>query len=528
MKLEGETTPARIVGYRAVAAACLLALSIAGAAACGGNERGASNHAAPDGDAGAVLDASVPDASMMGDGPVVDEGARDVSTEEHCICDVYVAPSPPLQLSAGWARTYASGDPLNATPAVLAAYGDGVVFAGASSDPAVVGVARFPDASVTSEAFVGRLQHDGGSMWAAPLHGAGMPAGVAETAGGDVVVVAPWLPGQTMVSIGFVGTDIYLGKFTADGAPVYEKDIALPPSDAAVSSLSVDGVAVDSSGAAYVVGSISGADGAENIAFTKVDSSGALSWNRVFAGDGPGFEMTCNAAVVLPGGDVVIGGDVNGHVDFGGGKRSTLVAGTYETMAYLARFTAAGQWVSDVEFGTGPASTTFALAATSDGGLLVGGFLAGTAKFGPLTVSADFQTPTAYVAALQSPDSGLWGALIYDGGSPLLTESPLTSAVAVDTLGYAHATGQFDGRRLVANYAAATGELLAAFTVDVGNATTGVAGASLAVDSQESVWVSGALGEHAKFGAITLDGAAPEIQGVPISSFIVRLDPATP
>ena len=530
MRIKARLAPVGVAGYCAIACICASNLP-----ACGG--RAAHADAAPDRGAGSVYDSSAVDVIAPSDVTVADATAPDSADEDASpsfadgatLADA--TPDDALadagsSFSAGWAWTYAGGDSINGTPPVLAAFGDGIVFAGASSNPAVVGVAGFPNANVTAEPFVARLEHDGGSMWAAPLNGAGMPAGIAATPDGAIVVAAPWLPGVQKLDRGDFGTDIYLGKFAADGTPTYEKDLALPSSVGSFSGLSVNGAAVDSSGAIYVVGQILQSNGTNAIAFVKVDASGDIAWVKAIPGDGPGYEMLAYAVVVLPGGDVVIGGDVNGHVDFGGGARSTLVAGTYETMAYLARFTSDGQWVSDVTFGTGPASTALALAATPTGDVLVGGWLAGTATFGALTLSADLGGATSYVADLQSTWSGRWGAFVSDGGLPLLIATPVTSAVAVDALGQVHATGVYDGRRLLANYVLTSGEKLPDFVVDVGDAGSGATGTSLAVDSAQSVWVSGLFGERATFGAITLDGTAPLYAGVPISTFIARFDPS--
>lgn len=71
----------------------------------------------------------------------------------------------------------------------------------------------------------------------------------------------------------------------------------------------------------------------------------------------------------------------------------------------------------------------------------------------------------------------------------------------------------------------ATGQRLADFSVEVGDGGSGAFGTSLAVDSTQSVWVSGLFGDHAKFGTITLDGAAPPYPGTSVTPFVVRLDP---
>lgn len=84
-----------------------------------------------------------------------------------------------LQLRAGGASSWTSGNPLNPTPAVVAAYGDGVVIASASSDPSVVGLTPFGDSGVVSKAFVGCLAHDGSVVWSVPIGATGLPSGIA-------------------------------------------------------------------------------------------------------------------------------------------------------------------------------------------------------------------------------------------------------------------------------------------------------------------------------------------------------------
>jgi hypothetical protein len=508
-------------------------LTLAGAAGCGGASAGATSHGSDD--SGAIDDASVPWDGTFPDAAATGDAAADAMTLPDAAVPDAALVDASTTLVAGWAWTYPSSDPLNATPPLLAAYADGVVLAGASSDPAVVGVTSFPDAAIKSEAFVKRLQHDGGPMWTTPLHGVGMPTGVAVTASGTTVVVGPWLPGQSTISPSFVGTDMYLGKFDADGKPIYEKDIAIPSSAGSEEDVAINGVAVDASDNVYVVGSIQRSSGAEAMLVMKLDSSANVLWTKALDGDGPGYEMLPLAVAVLPvtasmpaPGDVVVGGDFNGHVDFGGGSLSTLFDGTYETMAFLVRFTSAGYWVSNEVFGTGPGSSARALAGTSGGQVVVGGAMTGTATFGALSLATDFQSSAAYVAQLQQPTwSGQWGAIVADSGSPLVA-GPMTSAVAIDSSGRVRTTGGTDGRRLVASFLLSTGTQLPDFTVDVGDASAGVGGTSLAIDSTQSVWVSGVFGEHATFGTLAQQGVAPPLAGDPISTFVARLDPSGP
>jgi hypothetical protein len=206
--------------------------------------------------------------------------APDAASESESSLENGGTTSVPPQV--GTAISYLGGDTANATPPVLAALGDGVVLAGSSADPKVVGVTQFGDAAVQSEAFIARLNHAGQTVWSAPLPSAGLPAGIVVDSAGDIVVAAPFVGGVDTVTTGVVGSDLYLAKFTPDGTPIYAKDLAvtgLSPTGGVAPA----GMAADSQGAVYVVGDAiqQSVNGSTYVWFAKYDTNGDNVFSKV-------------------------------------------------------------------------------------------------------------------------------------------------------------------------------------------------------------------------------------------------------
>jgi hypothetical protein len=433
-----------------------------------------------------------------------------------------------LQLLPAWGWTYKNGDAVNVTPAILAAYGDGVVLAGASADPMVVGVPYFDDAGTVSEAFLGRLAHDGHLLWSLPLASVGMPVGLAVDAHGGIVVSASYLPGFPQILTGRVSSDLYLAKFGGDGAPLYATHPNLAGIVGSGDIVGESGLAVDSTDAVYIVASITRANLDEAVLLMKCDSGGNVVWTKIFPGD-PGKEIVGVAIAVLANDEVAITGDFDGHVDFGGGAVASDPQGSFRALGYLARFSPSGQYLSSITFGGTPANYGWGLAPSGEGDVILGGHIDGDAQVGGVSLHGDpagspfVARRSPFVARLDRNGVARWATLIA-GATPDNTGS----ALAVDHAGYVHLAGYFGGELLIANYDSANATRLRDVRVTTNDAGAGVVGNSLAVDSTQSLWVSGSFGENATLGTIVLKGRVPDYANQQSSIFVARLDPGGP
>jgi hypothetical protein len=424
--------------------------------------------------------------------------------------------STAAQLHVGATATYRGGDPINGTPPVLAALGDAVVLAGSSSDPKVVGLTAFADASTESEAFVGRLNRDGTFAWSAPLPPAGLPRGIVVDSAGDIVVAAPYLVGFDLVTVGSVGTDLYLAKFTASGTAVYGIDepiAGVGPNDV----VDPAGIAADSKGNVYVVGQVVIEDtDTEAVWFAKYDSMGNNVFSKQFAAPPMGLEALATAVTVLPSDEVVVTGTFEGSLDLGGTTLYTELEGGTEISGFVARFGSDGTLISAVQFGDGLFSEGAALAPAPNGDVVIGGLLSGSLGLPGLSLTGDFGMGTPMAARLNRTGGAEWASTL---DAAALGTSP--NAAALDLAGRTHLVGPFGRSIVVASFDEAGAPLTNLLASTTGDAGMGVQGASIAVDSMQSLWVSGTFDTHTTLGTQMLSG---NVVGI----FVARIDPGTP
>ena len=467
-------------------------------------------------DGGSVDDAAADDASA--DAGLPDAGGTDATLSDAPSSDgpADAPPSDALQQNPGWATAIPSGDPVNATIPVLAALDDGVVLAGASSSPSVVGVPQF-DAGVVSEAFLARLQHDGTAQWSVPLLPAGLPTGVAVDPSGDIIVTAPYLPGFATVSPFVVGPDLYLGKFTPTGTAVYEKHLVLTGTIAQSDSISGAGLAVDSTGAIYIAGGVVRASAQQDILLVKYDTNGNQVWVKTFPGDPAGVgEVDVTSITIATGDEVVIAGGFTGHFDFGGGPLADVAeAGFAPLIGFIARFSAAGTYVSSAAFGGPTFNLGGALVATTGGDVLLSGNVTGPVTVGGLSVPADTTNGSPFLARLDRNNTAQWATVAASTGT-----LPIGRAIAIDGAARAHLTGQLGGQLLVDDFTE-TGAPAANVSAETSDAGAGINGYSLAVDSMQSLWVAGTFDTQATLGSIMLTGSSAGV-------FVARIDPGGP
>jgi len=396
-----------------------------------------------------------------------------------------------------------SGDPLNSTPPVLLAVDDGVVIAGASSDPETVGLTAF-ESGKTSEAFVARLDADGMPMWRVPLLAASLPWAIARSAD-DVVIVAPYLPELAEVSTSYVSKDIYVAKVGLDGTVRYETSVTFDHE----STFSY-GLAVDATGALFLAGGVQDVDpqagfGGHPI-LIKCDPDGAKLWERTF--EHTGTQGYANDVEVLPSGDVVMTGAFDRDLSFGGTTDTITSSATLDGLpsGFVARFTTDGEPVWADAFGGEDFSVGTGLAALANGDFLLAGAGALDVTVGGITVMGEPYTPSdeepfppaaAFVARLSGDGTASWVTLEAAGTFAELVE---TDGGTVYLAGNLEADLTRTDAAYFLTYDAVSGESVQAMRAANG---AGVSTSSLAVGTG-SAWVSGRFTGSADFGNTNL------------------------
>jgi hypothetical protein len=399
-----------------------------------------------------------------------------------------------------------SGDPLNSTPPVLARLGDGVVLAGATSDPKVAGVDAF-GTGIESEAFLAGLDHAGKATWSHPLLAAGLPNAVAVNATQEIVVVAPYLPDLMTVSTSFSSDSIYLGKFTATGTTVFEKELAFD------TGTRLYALAVDGAGAIWLAGAQSNKDDFpnESMMLAKYDSAGKEQFVHVFPHDG----STCYATSIsaTAAGEVVLTGTFNGHFNLGGDALTTQATyGSGDSLSlmpngFAARFTSEGKHVWSQRFGGPIFDLGNAVTWLPDGDVALAGKLSGAASVGGKSVAAEEETGQPFVARLDGTGKARWVELSTTGAARAFAIEPDGSAL--------HVAGSFDANAYLQDRDAATGMLLRSAKPASGTPDA----YSAALDGVGSLWLAGTY-------PTSLDLSNQNLLSAASGVFLLRLDRA--
>lgn len=387
----------------------------------------------------------------------------------------------------------------NVAQPVLAAIPGGVVIAGASGDPATVGLEALDD-GITSEAFVARLDTAGKIQWTVPLLDAGAPRDVGVSATGEVVVVAPYMPGFGMLSSSSSSDDLYLVKLDSAGTILFERVLTF---DLDQDGTTVYGMDVAADGSITIAGMYFSAGGQHPL-LAKYDTDGRELW--VAPVDHQGRQGWANDAVSLPNGDVVFTGYFDGTANFGG--ETIESQGTWQDSVselpngFLVRLSGQGQHVYSQRFGGTSVDGGTALSRLGDDVILTGGASgAGVLAGAMLGASPD---GSSFVASVNSNGAANW-----------VTIGPgvIGRAVATDPAGNVYLGGQLGGDRIVASYDR-DGALVVEATVSGSGSIDSYA---LAVDDDFGVWVAGTFTGDIDFGnANVVSSAETDV-------FLVRL-----
>ena len=366
----------------------------------------------------------------FGTGPMTSSGFKDVFVAK------YSAAGVPL-----WAKSY--GEPNDDEEALGVAMdgSGGVVVTGYFKQTVNFGTGPLTAAGTyLGDVFVAKYSASGAPLWVKQVGSSGFDKGTAIAVdGASNVLVTGYFNGTVNFGLGTVtsagGPDVFLVKYTPEGAPLWAKRFGGSGFDVA------HGIGVDGGGNVAVTGEFQNtADfgtglltsaGGRDIFLAEYSPDGAPLWSRSFGGTS---EDGATSVALDGSGNVIVTGSFTGAVDFGGGLLPDLGGGDI----FLAKYSPSGAHLWSKRFGGGGSLGEQAAGVTADGAgnvILTGAILDSVSFGGPVLWSN--QTYDIYVAKFTAAGAYLWSRRAGEG----YDDSGL--AVAADGSGNALVAGYF-------------------------------------------------------------------------------------
>jgi hypothetical protein len=314
----------------------------------------------------------------FGGGPLTSAGAS----------DVFVAKVDPDGHHI-WSKRFGDEEPHQAAGSVAVDASGDVILTGLFK-----GAVDFGGGWLTSagsyDVFVAKFDPQGNHIWSKRFGDANEQWGgdVAVDGAGNLVVAGTFhgvvdFGGGPLTSEGFGYEglqDIFMVKFDPAGNHLWSKRFGDP--DAQYGGY----VAVDAFGSIYSSGGfwsvvdfgggpLYSTDGGEDMYFVKFDPDGDHIWSQRF---GDIEEQYGGEVAIEESGAIVINGDFNGVIDFGGGPLTS--AGSLDV--FVARFDSAGNHLSSERFGDGTFQQSTGMAVDRWAHVVVAGKFLGTIDFG--------------------------------------------------------------------------------------------------------------------------------------------------
>jgi hypothetical protein len=292
-----------------------------------------------------------------------------------------------------------------------------------------------------TDAFVAKLDPNGGVAWAKRFGGAGAQLGqaIGVDAQGNVVLLADGFQTMDFGGGGLTSAgnyDMFVAKFDPAGSYLWSKRFGGVNADFG------QGIAVDSAGNIVFTGKSdtvvdfgSGAPlpaaGGQDALVVKLDPLGAYLWDKRY-GDGAN-QFGARVATDLQN-DVLVAGGFEGSIHLGGGTLAAVGA----VDLFAAKLTSAGAHVYSKRFGAAGANPSIlGLAASPGGDMFFAGQVDGAISFGggllPAGGGAD-----AFAVRLDGAGGHAWSKRFGAAGNQYAT------GVVVDGIGAVLLTGYFE------------------------------------------------------------------------------------
>ena len=357
----------------------------------------------------------------------------------------------------------------------------------------------------SNDVFLAKYDAGGAHVWSKKFGAGGFDDayGVAVDGGDNVYVVGYFngtvdFGGGGLVSAG--SGDMFIAKYNSAGTHLWSKRFGSTLLDLGL------GVAVDGSNNVLLTGSFRGtvdfgggglvAPGGSDVVVAKFDANGNHVWSQRF---GSTLSEAGNTVAVDASGNVIVGGQFQGTVSFGGGA---LVASS--TDMFLAKYNSAGLHQWSVDFGGTGSDIGLAAAVDVSGNVFYTGYFSDTVNFGGgnrVSVGGTDIFLAKYSSAGAHQWSHAFGSALNDEGKGVAVDSDLN----VTMTGEYQDTIDFGGGGLMS---AGTWDMIVA-TYDAAGvhqwsqrfgSTEADGGRSIAVDGSDNLLVSGQFRLTVDFG----------------------------
>ena len=347
--------------------------------------------------------------------------------------------------------------------------------------------------------------------WARSIGGTRNDTGkaIATDSAGNVYVVGSYYDSVTIGSITLTGSydDAFVAKYDTSGTVQWARSIGGTSYDYGY------GIATDSAGNVYVVGSYYGSvtiglttlngTGSSDVFVAKYDTSGTVQWARSIGGTSADFGQ---AIATDSSGNVYVIGRYVGSVTIG----STTLNSAGSNDAFVAKYDTIGtvQWATSI--GGGDSDNGHGIATDSGGNVYVVGSYYDSVTIGSITLTGSYDD--AFVAKYDTSGTVQWarsiGGTSYDYGYGIATDSAgnvyvVGSYYGSVTIGLTtlNSTGSSDA--FVAKYDT-SGTVQWALSIG-GTSADYVYG--IATDSGGNVYVTGYYAGSVTIGSTTLNSA---------------------
>lgn len=356
--------------------------------------------------------------------------------------DIFVAKlSPSGQVL--WAKSFGDGSKDQGGRAVAVDASGDVIVAGYYLGSVGFGGATFTSTGPNFEdVFIVKLKgSDGSHVWSHELGDIStqVARGLAVDASGNVALVGEFqgaLDGTPLSNPDPDAVDAFVVVYDSAGALKWAKQFG----DAA-NDQSAHAVTFDTSGNVYVTGEAAGtidlgagalsAPGTSSAFVVKLDGAGAPKWGKIFgqqSSSGEGVAVTADGYVLLTG-------DHNGEIDFGGGP----LPNNNGPNIFVAKLDAQGSHVWSKTFGDDKSQHAYGIAVDGAGRSIVTGSYSGKIDFGGGALTSTGMGVDAYLAKLDTVGCQIWAKTFGDASFQEAT------GVAMDAAGNAVVTGSISG-----------------------------------------------------------------------------------
>jgi YVTN family beta-propeller protein len=441
-----------------------------------------------------------------------DQVAESAEGDNTASSPIVVNPFEPETLSHAWSRRFGGSTGDDGAWNVTADASGNVIVTGVFVDSVDLGGGLLPGMG-EDDVFLAKYDATGNHLWSRAYGDVGTQIGwsVSTDIAGNVFLAGQFegtvsFGGAPLTSAG--GFDIFIAKFGPGGNHLWSHSFGDAGDQHGYS------VSADNGGNVVLTGEFQGAvnfggggltsAGGYDIFVAKFGPGGNHVWSQSF-GDVSGFQSGYSVAVDAAN-DILVTGPFDGSVNFGGAPL-TSVGGSD---VFVAKFGSGGNHIWSKSFGD--ASGQYGYYVAADGGLvLLTGYYAGTVNFGsgPLTSAGG---DDIFVAKFDASGNPLWSRSFGDAGNSY------GYSVAPDASGNVFLTGYFDG-----SVDFGGGSLVSAGGTDVYVAKLDASGAhvlsyrfgdaasawgySVAVDPGDNTIVSGAFQGSIDFGGGALVSA---------------------